>query len=45
MIKRIHVNQHHIRSNAKGADLPVLTMKTSKGNIKLVMAVRGPVKF
>lgn len=34
-IKRIHVNQHNIRSNAKGNEpLPVLTIKTSKGNIK-----------
>lgn len=34
MKKRIHVNQHNIRANSKGADLPVLTMKTSKGNTK-----------
>lgn len=34
MIKRIHVNQHHIRANAKGADLPVFTVKTYKDNIK-----------
>jgi hypothetical protein len=30
MITRIHVNQHHIKANAKGANLPVLTVKTSK---------------
>lgn len=34
MKKRIHVNQHHIRANSKGADLPVLTIKTSKDNTK-----------
>ena len=33
MIKRIHVNQHHIRANAKdGGDRPVLTVKTYKSN-------------
>jgi hypothetical protein len=33
MITRIHVNQHHIRANAKdGGDRPVLTVKTYKGN-------------
>ena len=34
MIKRIHINQHSIRANAKGAELPVITCKTSKGNLK-----------
>lgn len=36
MIKRIHVNQHHIKHNAKNpTDLkPVLTVKTSKSNTK-----------
>lgn len=33
-IKRIHVNQHNIKANAKGGSLPVLTVKTSKGNHK-----------
>ena len=43
MKKRIHVNQHNIRANSKGADLPVLTMKTSKGNIKCNRVdVHGP---
>lgn len=28
----IHVNQHHIKANAKGANLPVLTVKTYKEN-------------
>ena len=32
MITRIHVNQHHVRANTKGADLPVLTVKTYKEN-------------
>jgi len=31
---RIHVNQHNIRANAKGADLPVLTVKDYKQNRK-----------
>lgn len=30
----IHVNQHNIRANTKGADLPVLTVKTYKSNTK-----------
>tara|TARA_X000001316_G_C921757_1_gene36320 strand:- start:896 stop:1111 length:216 start_codon:yes stop_codon:yes gene_type:complete len=34
MIKRIHVNQHNIRANAKGADLPIFTVKTYKENRK-----------
>ena len=32
MITRIHVNQHHIKANAKGEDLPVLTVKTYNRN-------------
>lgn len=36
MLKRIHVNQHNIRHNHKNPDdpVPVLTVKTSKENIK-----------
>ena len=35
MIKKIHINQHHIRSNSKhNTDLPVMTVKTYKENIK-----------
>ena len=34
MIKRIHVNQHNIRANAKGEDLPVFTVKTYNENLK-----------
>jgi len=34
-IKRIHVNQHIIKANKKtGANNPVLTIKTTKDNIK-----------
>jgi len=34
-IKRIHVNQHIIKANKKnGANDPVLTIKTTKNNIK-----------
>jgi hypothetical protein len=33
MKTRIHVNQHHIRSNKqKGTDLPVITIKQGKAN-------------
>lgn len=33
MIKRIHVNQHVIRANAKhGQNKPCITVKTSKSN-------------
>ena len=33
MLKRIHVNQHNVRSNKKnGTNKPVITVKTSKSN-------------
>jgi hypothetical protein len=32
MRTRIHVNQHNVRANTKGANLPVLTVKTYKDN-------------
>ena len=32
MKTRIHVNQHNIRANAKGADLPVITVKDYRQN-------------
>lgn len=32
MKKKIHVNQHSIKANARGANLPVFTVKTYKGN-------------
>lgn len=34
MKTRIHVNQHNIRTNAKGGNLPVLTVKDYKQNRK-----------
>jgi hypothetical protein len=35
MKKRIHVNMHNIRANKKnGGNLPVVTVKTYKSNIK-----------
>ena len=43
MKTRIHVNQHNIRANLKGADLQVLTVKTYKENVKCNrVAVHGP---
>lgn len=33
-ITKLHVNQHNIKANAKGASLPVLTVKDSKQNRK-----------
>jgi hypothetical protein len=33
-IKRIHVNQHHLRANRKdGGKRPVITVQTSKGPV------------
>ena len=46
MIKRIHVNQHNIKANAKGSDLPVFTVKTYKANHKGDrVSVNGPVEL
>jgi hypothetical protein len=43
MKTRIHVNQHNIKANAKGADLPVLTVKTYKSNTTCnEVAIHGP---
>jgi len=43
MKTKIHVNQHHIRANLKGDDLPVLTVKTYKQNIKCNrVQINGP---
>lgn len=33
MLSKIHINSHNIRSNIKGSNLPVITVKTSKLNI------------
>ena len=43
MKTRIHVNQHNIRANSKGAALPVLTVKTYRSNTKCnKVDIRGP---
>jgi len=45
MKKRIHINQHHIRHNAKNPDeqRPVVTVKTHKENIKCNhVRINGP---
>ena len=43
-LKRIHVNQHHIRANKKdGGNRPVLSVKTSKENLKgHEVTINGP---
>ena len=43
----IHVNQHHIKANAKGAHLPVLTVKDYKRNRKCngVKFSSGVIKY
>lgn len=38
MKTKIHVNQHNIRANSKGGDLPVITVKDYKVNRKTNMA-------
>jgi hypothetical protein len=45
-VKRIHVNQHHIRSNkTKGTDLPVITIKEGKTNTSCnEVEILGPSK-
>jgi hypothetical protein len=47
MIKRIHVNQHNIKRNAKtGDNLPVLTIKTYKSNnYAHEVLIDGPCKI
>lgn len=43
MKTRIHVNQHNIRANSKGADLPVITVKDYRENRKVNRAeIVGP---
>ncbi len=43
MIKRIHVNRHHIAANKKGANKPPFTVKTSKANHKgFKVRIEGP---
>ena len=45
--KRIHVNQHHIRSNkTKDTDLPVITIKEGKKNTYCnEVEILGPSKI
>lgn len=47
MITRIHVNQHHIRSNkSKGTDLPVISVKQGKKNTYCYeVEIHGPSKI
>jgi len=47
MVTRIHVNQHHIRSNkTKGTDLPVITIKQGKKNTYCnEVEILGPSKI
>ena len=47
MLHRIHVNQHHIRSNKKhGTNKPVITIKTSKDNTYCnEVQIEGPSKI
>ena len=47
-IKRIHINQHNIRHNAKNPDnlRPVVTVKTSQSNTKgFGVRINGPSKL
>jgi len=43
----VHVNQHNIKANAKGADKKVLTVKTYKSNTKCnkVKFTDGIIKY
>ena len=47
MKTKIHVNQHHIRSNkTKGTDLPVITIKQGKKNTYCnEVEILGPSKI
>jgi hypothetical protein len=47
MTTRIHVNQHHIRSNkTKGTDLPVITIKRGRKNTYCnEVEILGPSKI
>jgi hypothetical protein len=46
-VKRIHVNQHNVRSNkTKGTDLPVITIKEGKTNTYCnEVEILGPSKI
>jgi hypothetical protein len=47
MVTKIHVNQHHIRSNkTKGTDLPVITIKQGRTNTYCnEVEILGPSKI
>lgn len=47
MLKRIHVNKHHIAANKKdGGDRPIYTVKTHRSNVKgSHVHVDGPLEF
>lgn len=48
MIKRIHINQHNIKANLKGAEpvLPVVTVKTYNANHKgMEVEIKGPSRL
>jgi hypothetical protein len=48
MLKRIHINQHNIRHNAKNPDdlKPPVTVKTGKSNVKgFGVRIDGPSKL
>jgi hypothetical protein len=47
MKSKIHINQHHIRSNkTKGTDLPVITIKQGKKNTYCnEVEILGPSKI
>ncbi len=47
MLKRIHVNQHLIRSNRRnGENVPPLTVKTSRSNVKAhEVVIDGPSRL
>lgn len=46
MKKRIHIDQHAIRRNAKGANDPPISVKTYKSNTKCFeVEINGPSKL
>ncbi len=47
LLKRIHVNQHHVKANKKdGGNRPVFTVKTYKENVTCYhVDVRGGVEL
>lgn len=46
MIKRIHINQHMIRRNQSGEDLPVITVKAKgKTTYYKSLKIEGPSKL